>query len=232
MTDQALWIYLRAPFAAYRFLQAGVYRASSPTIPPSAAWGLLLNCAAIETRGSVDELTTPIRDDAPRLRVAVGLVRAAGVATLYQQLHTYPVSKELGKDLKASTHGAKHWIAPGRREVLVDLQAVIGARGTTEILDQIRAGISGTLGAPRYGLPFAGDNNFLFDRLEVVDLAPAVHWYTPVVGDGPPREDTTRVTVAIDRRDASRTQTALVAPAPNATSRPPDEAWFWVPRTP
>lgn len=231
MTDQPLWIYLRAPFAAYRLLQAGVYRASSPTIPPSAAWGLLLNCAAIDTRGSMEELATPIREDAPRLRVAVGLVGAAGVATLYQQLHSYPVGEE-GKEREASTRGAKYWIAPARREVLVDLQAVIGVHGTTEILDQIRAGISGTLGAPRYGLPFAGDNNFLFDRLEVVDLAPAVHWYTPVAGDSPPREGTTRVTVAIDRRDASRTQTALVAPAPNATSRPPDEAWFWVPRTP
>ncbi|HWN68765.1 MAG TPA: CRISPR-associated protein Cas5, partial [Haliangium sp.] len=45
-----LWLRLRAPFAAYRWLQAGVYRATSPIIPPSAAWGLLLNLAHIETR--------------------------------------------------------------------------------------------------------------------------------------------------------------------------------------
>ena len=229
MSATPLWVHLRAPFAAYRWLQAGAYRASSPTILPSAAWGLLLNCAAIETRGSVNETSTPIRQDSPALRIAVGLMRPVGVAKLLQQLHTYPVGKS-GSDRRASAHGRKYWIAPIKREVLVDLEAVIGADGPPEVLARVRAGLSGTSGALRYGLPFAGDNNFFFDRLEELSAPPPVHWYTRVDRGGAPREDSTRVTVAIDRTDSSRTVTKLVAPTGAPTALPPDDAWFWVPR--
>ncbi len=229
--NSPVWVHVRAPFAAYRWLQAGVYRASSPTIPPSAAWGLLLNCAAVESRGSLNETSTPIRDDAPSLQVAVGLVKQVGVSTLYQQLHSYPVGSA-GKERQAGAYGSKYWIAPARREVLVDLEAVIGAQGSPEILDRIRRGLAGTLAEARYGLPFAGDNSFLFDCLESIESPCPVHWYTPVSDDEPPRDASTRVTVAIDRRDGSRTQTTLVAPLAEVACLPPDDAWFWVPRPP
>ena len=91
MSTQTLFLQLDAPFAAFRWLQAGVYRGTSPVIPPSAAWGLALNLAAIETRGGLDEPVTPIRPDAPHLDIAVGIVRSGQRSTLYQQLHSYPV---------------------------------------------------------------------------------------------------------------------------------------------
>src|SRR5690606_31673513 len=69
-----LWLRLRAPFAAFRWMQAGVYRATSPVIPPSAAWGLVLNLAGVETRGEDDGTTTQIRADAPPLCLAIGAV--------------------------------------------------------------------------------------------------------------------------------------------------------------
>ncbi|MBX3276053.1 MAG: CRISPR-associated protein Cas5 [Sandaracinaceae bacterium] len=232
MTTAPLWVHARAPFAAYRWLQAGVYRASAPTIPPSAAWGLLLNLAGIETRAAAgDDVSTGIRPDAPALRLAIGLVRPVGVAKLLQQLHTYPVGSS-GKELKSRTHGAKYWIAPVRREVLVDLDAILGVEGPPEVLQRIRDGLGDAPPGPRYGVPFAGDNSFFFERLDVVERPPAVRWYTPVVPGEPPREGSARVTVAIDRAESSRTTTRLVAPDGMASELPPDAAWTWVPGPP
>ena len=41
---------IRAPFAAFRHFTAGSYRPTAPFITPSAAYGLLLNLAGVETR--------------------------------------------------------------------------------------------------------------------------------------------------------------------------------------
>src|SRR6516162_2988251 len=45
-----LCLYLEAPFAACRTFTAGWYRPSATFLTPSAAYGLLLNLAGIETR--------------------------------------------------------------------------------------------------------------------------------------------------------------------------------------
>lgn len=231
-----LWLRLRARFAAYRWLQAGVYRATSPIIPPSAAWGLLLNLAHIETRdlALTAKRTSPVtltRHDAPPLCLAIGAVRPAERAVLYQQLHSYPVGQS-GKEFAPRTHGAKYWIAPVRRELLVDFDALVGARGTDPaLLQRIADGLAGRLDAPRYGLPFAGDNSFLFDRIDVLDAPCTARWYTPVDPDDRGRLGSCRLTVAIDRADASRTRSVLFA-ATEPMDTPPEDAWVWCPAPP
>jgi len=219
---------LDAPFSAWRWLQAGVYRATFPVIPPSAAWGLVLNLAGIETRGSLAEVVTPIRPDAPMLEIAVGVQRPGQRSTLYQQLHSYPVGSS-GSELKARTFGNKYWIAPAKREVLVGLVAVVAARGAPGIIDRVVEGLAGRLEVPRYGLPFAGDNQFLFSRIDVVTADEGARWYEPVSGNDPLRE-TTRLTTNIDRGDASRTEAPLFAPGEPGPC--PPGAWVQVgPRT-
>ena len=223
-----LFLRLRAPFAAFRWMQAGVYRATSPVIPPSAAWGLVLNLAGIETR-LPGEATTLVRCDAPRLRLAIGRVgEQAEVATLYQQLHSYPVGNS-GKELAPRAHGAKFWIVPVRREILVGFDALVGVETDDDgLLDCIRRGLRGELGVARYGLPFAGDNNLLFDNIAVVSSPPVAYWYRPMsAGDGP-RRGSCRLTIAIDREDASRTRTALFAPDLQPTEQPDSTAWVSV----
>jgi CRISPR-associated protein Cas5t len=225
---QRLYLHIQAPFAAFRGMQAGVYRSTMPIIPPSAAYGLVLNLAGIESRGEDDGTTTQMRSDLPPLRLALGQVRDASVSTLYQQLHSYPVGNS-GKEFQHRTHGAKYWIAPVRREVLVGLDVVIGVESAdAELLVAIRSGLRGELERPRYGLPFAGDNNFLFDRIDALTVAPSARWFTPLTDDQP-RASSVRLTVAIDRADASRTRTALLAPDGQATPTPPDAAWLCVP---
>lgn len=216
-----LFLAIDAPFAAFRWLQAGVYRGTYPVLPPSAAWGLALNLAGIESRGALDEVVTAIRPDAPHLEIAVGSLRTAQRSTLYQQLHGYPVGAA-GKELQARAHGQKYWIAPARREILVGLRCVVGIRGDDEIIARIPRGLAGTLEVERYGLPFAGDNQFMFSRIDVVDDM-AARWFVPVRA-GETAKESTRLTTNIDRRDASRTKAPMFAPTPLPCVCPA-EAW-------
>lgn len=232
------YLRLRAPFAAFRWMQAGVYRATAPVIPHSAAWGLVLNLAGVETRAP-GEVTTRIRSDAPPLRLAVGRPLAsfpgegegAMPSVLYQQLHGYPVGNS-GEALATNTHGSKFWIAPARREILVDFDAVVAVMSPEDGFEgDVRRGLAGALAAQRYGLPFAGDNNLLFDHIEVVEPLDT-RWYARVQrGDGT-RAGACRLTVSIDRDDSSRTRSELFAPEVVASLEPPASAWVWTPRAP
>ncbi len=227
-----LWLRARAPFAAYRWMQAGVYRATVPTMPPSAAHGLVLNLAGIESRDAAAGVATPMKPDVPRLRIAVGAIGDCEVASLYQQLHVYPVGAS-GKELRERAHGSKYWIAPARRELLVGLDVMLGVECPDDgLCERICRGLEGRLGGQRYGLPFAGDNNLLFDRIDVMPEPLAARWFVPVNAGERPRKGAARLTVGIDRLDSSKTTTVLMAPGVEAASVPPDAAWIWTPRAP
>jgi CRISPR-associated protein Cas5t len=223
LDTRTLFLQLDAPFAAFRWLQAGVYRGTFPVMPPSAAWGFALNLAGIETRGPLDEVVTQIRSDAPNLDIAVGVVHSGQRSTVYQQLHGYPVGNS-GKELQARTRGQKYWIAPAKREVLVGLRWVVGVRGAAAIIERIPQGLAGTLAFERYGLPFAGDNQFMFSRIDVVDVSPEARWFVPLQPGETPKEST-RLTTIIDRADASRTKALLFAPTPMPCGCPA-ESWI------
>jgi CRISPR-associated protein Cas5t len=228
-----LWLHLQAPFAAFRWMQAGVWRGTSPVIPHSTAWGLVLNLAGIETRAADGGETTLVRNDAPAFELAVASLHEEPTSrtTLYQQLHSYPVGNS-GQELRAKTHGNKYWIAPVRRELLVGFDAIIAVRASDDIVNRVRSGLEGTLSGSRYGLPFAGDNNLLFDRIDVLEQPPSARWFTPIAQGDEARTGSCRLTIGIDRRDASRTTSALFAPTVAASSEPPKEAWVFVPRAP
>lgn len=226
-----LWLVYRAPFAAYRQFQAGDYRSSWPTMPPSAAWGLVLNLAGIETRGEVSGGTTTIRRDAPPLRLALGSYGEPQTAVLLQQLHTYPVGSS-GKELAEKTHGAKYWIKPIRREVLVGFSGVIGIETPDATLaEAIARGLRGEGQNGRYGLPFAGDNQLLFDRLELVEAPEPARWW---VQEACPRPGCPafRLTISIDRLDSSKTGGVIFTLEDESRAAPPEAAWCWTPRVP
>jgi CRISPR-associated protein Cas5t len=83
--------------------------------------------------------------------------------------------------------------------------------------------LKGTLAGVRYDLPFAGDNQFLFDHIDVIDSPTAVRWFVPLKA-GEAQKETTRLTTNIDRLDASRTVAPLFAPtSPQAC---PNAAWI------
>ncbi|MBI1268617.1 MAG: type I-MYXAN CRISPR-associated protein Cas5/Cmx5/DevS [Cryomorphaceae bacterium] len=226
------WLEISAPFAAFRYFQAGVYRASSPIIPHSAAWGLVLNLAGIEIRTNTDRPTTEIDPNAPKIQLAVGAIRHAEKSSLYQQLHSYPVGPS-GKDFKERTKGNKYWIAPVRREILVGLEAVIGVKtNNSEVHHRLADGVKGKLKVERYGLPFAGDNNLLFDKINLLEKPKRCFWYSLVDSSAQSRPNSCRLSVKIDRADSSKSVSLLFAPGVEASDIVPDEAWIWTPDEP
>ncbi len=215
-------------------MQAGAYRTTLPVIPHSSALGLVLNLAGIEMRDATPAVSTLIREDVPRMELAIGSLTdptSPRVSSLFQQLHSYPVGSS-GKELRAKAHGSKFWIAPARRELLVHFEAVIGVRAApSDLCDRVKRGLRGDLDVPRYGLPFAGDNDFLFDRIELISDPPEAYWYKPLLNGQRAQPGICRLTIGIDRRDASRTTTDIFAPQ-LTPALPPDASWIWTPRSP
>lgn len=233
-----MYLRLKAPFAAFRPFQSGGYRSTTPIPSPSAVYGLLLNLAAIEQR---TELTTPvtlIRDDLPEIAIAIAQVKPPELAVLSQQLHQYPVGAS-GAELAKRTHGAKYWIAPIRREVLINLDIVIGIKAEPGLCDRILAGLKGELEEQRYGLPFAGDNNFLFDVIQPAEVLedlklkdekslPLLRWYSPVKPGIRPQLGVCRLTKWINRANNSRTEVSVLAPGDFCRTAPTAENAAWI----
>jgi len=236
-----LILYVKAPFAAYRPFVAGSYRQTSPFIPPTGAYGLLLNLAGIESRLRDPKLVaTAMRDGLPTAKVAIGMLHEPTISRLVQQLHNYPVGNT-GKEHAPNTKGGKYNIKPITRELLVGIEGYIGLDGNDDLADSVRLGLarglsmSRTDGQPRYGIPFLGDNSLMVDVIEEAhndDQKPlrAARWYCPLSrlrqSDGP-RPGTCRMTTWIDRNDMSRTRSDLFAPS-DATVSIPEETWVQV----
>ncbi len=238
-----IWLYVQAPFAAFRTFTAGWYRPTASFMTPSAAYGLIMNVAGVETRRD-DGLSpmTVTKLGLPSVRIALGAVvdptkdRATGpgdmdskglptVHTLFQQLHNYPVGAS-GKERKEDAKGNKYNITPVRREFLAGLRVCIGLDGEPWLENLLREGLSGA--HARYGIPFLGDNAFLIDRLELRESPMPARWYRRL---GPDDQDpvvtsTTRLTIWIDRQDMSRTRSALYAPDERPSNVIPEDAYW------
>jgi CRISPR-associated protein Cas5t len=114
----------------------------------------------------------------------------------------------------------------------VGLDTILGVQGSKELLERVKKGLKGEIEQSRYGLPFAGDNNFLFDRIDILDRTPKAFWYVQMQPEDPPMRGSYRLTVGIDRADNSKTTSFLYAPVETPCSEPPDNAWTWTPREP
>lgn len=224
-----LTLYLEAPFATFRTFTAGSFRPTAEFITPSAAYGLLLNIAGIEMRGYDERLPmTVISRDLPKCRLALGALSFPLIHTIYQQLHNYPVGNQ-GQDNATRTKGSKYNITPTRRAFLSDLKAYVCLDASSGFETQVKDGLRGN-SLRTYGIPFLGDNNFLISRLELVDDCQPAYWYEQILSEQPGgmRGHATRLTIAIDREDMSRTHSALFAPTVERGESIPAGAWVQV----
>ena len=248
-----LRLYIEAPFAAFRPFTAGWYRPTAAFMTPSAAYGLALNLAGVETRR--DDGLSPMMVtvfDLPPARIALGAAsgRMPTVQTLFQQLHNYTVGKGSKVDdpdnpgvkayqgdiAKRRVKGNKFNITPVRREFLSDLRAIVAIDffDRPDVEAAIRAALSPnppSQATPRYGLPFLGDNAFLPSKIKVIEDSIEAKWFERLTdaADSSRIEgivpNSTRLTIWIDRQDMSRTKSALYAPMSPASVEPPDLAW-------
>jgi len=224
-----LYLYLEAPFATFRTFTAGSFRPTAPFMTYSAAYGLLLNLAGEDMRH--DDGKSPmtlIKNKLPKVEIALGEREPAQRHICYQQLHNYPVGNQ-GKEHAPRTKGNKYNIVPARRTFLSGLEVCLGVQADADLESKIIRGLRGEIEG-RYGLPFLGDNNFLPDRIDVLDRPHEAHWLVPV-GEG---EEPTgspepmRLTVTIDRADMSRTVARLFRLDGEETATIPAEAWVEV----
>jgi CRISPR-associated protein Cas5t len=214
------YLKVKAPFASYRPLQNSFYQNTFPVMPPSAAYGLLLNLAGIETRNvSIENL--------PKVKVAIGQITPAGTGVVYQQLHSYPVGNS-SKANKEKCHGQKYHIAPAHREILINLDVVIGVQTDDfSLLDLVLQGLDGK--TKRYGLPFAGDSSFLFEELKVLYEPTSANWYVRLDEGSKPLRKSCRLNVNVDRKNNTKTSWVLCAPHGEKLENIPEEAWVSVP---
>jgi CRISPR-associated protein Cas5/DevS len=221
-------IYLRvkAPFAVFRTFTAGSFRPTVPFITPSAAYGLLMNIAGIETRR--DDGTSAMTlsaEDTPTVEIAIGAITFPERQSMFQQLHNYPVGSS-AKEREEKCWGSKYNIQPIRREFLSDIDACIAVKADSNTEQRIRDGLAGKDNASRYGVLFLGDNAFMPNVVRETVQPDEAHWYVRMQRESNgPKDRLCRLTVSIDRADMSKTVAPLYYPAERKSSEIPDEAW-------
>jgi CRISPR-associated protein Cas5t len=232
-----IWLAIEAPFAACRPMMAGWHRPAAGFLTHSAAYGLVLNVAGVESRLGEHEPGHPgdvpaslTRPGLPSFRVALGLPAGSDlprVGTVFQQLHNYSVAAGNAGIRPEHALGRKNNIAPVRRELLSGLRAIVAVQAEDDLTEAVRHGLLGGRNGRRYGLPFLGDNSFTLDRLEEVEPRPAL-WFVlaETASRGGPRAGTTRLTAYVDRRTPVGTRSALFAPVAeeDASETPPETA--------
>ena len=219
-----LRLYLQAPFAAFRTFTAGWYRPTAGFLTPSAAYGLALNLAGIETRRD-DGLSamTVTRFGLPPARIALGAV-ADDHGAAPDRPDDLPAAPQLpGRGLGQGAQGRRqgeqvqHHARPPRvprrppRHRRPRLPRAPRDRGPRSARRRRRDVPDGR---PRYGLPFLGDNAFLIDKLKVSTSRspPSGIAASAARADAGPVPYSTRLTTWVDRQDMSRTRSALFAP--------------------
>ena len=224
---ETLWLHIRAPFASFSTLRTGTYRDTMPIMPPSAAYGLILNLAGIEMRGSLQKNITLIRSNLPHIKLAFGRVAGSnsGISVLLQNMHSYPIG-QTGKERKAKTHGNKYWIEPIYREVIVNLDMMLGVKAKPELISLVLQGLEGKSEQSYYGFPFAGDNNFLFDRIDCLERPLLTHWFVPSDSDLELEPGAASLTVEIDRQNPSKTKSLLFSVTKDTSTTFPDSEWL------
>ena len=224
---ETLWLHIRAPFASFSTLRTGTYRDTMPIMPPSATYGLVLNLAGIEMRESLRKSITPILSDLPHIKLAFGRVaeRNSEISVLLQNMHSYPIG-QTGKKCKARTHGSKYWIDPTYREVIVNLNMMLGVKANSELISLVRQGLNGESDCTYYGFPFAGDNNFLFDRIDCLDEPLPTHWFVQSDSSLELESGATSLTVEIDRQNPSQTKSLLFSATKSSSTSLPNSEWL------
>jgi len=219
-------LYVSAPFARFQHLVSGRTRPCFDFMPPSAAYGFVLNLASVEMRERGSKAITLIKKGLPRVRLALAALEFPSKQRVYQHLHTYPQDAVSRKEQEGVCFGAPGKITPCWRELLVNFRAYISVwpeKGCEWLEERVRDGLAGKL--DRYGVPFLGDSNFMVDEIRIVDELDPAYWFVGVDGSN---GYSARLTVTVNRKDTARSVMGLFQPTPKPVVEIPKEAWVSV----
>ena len=232
-----MYLYIQAPFAACRTFTAGWYRPTATFLTPSAAYGLILNVAGVETRlreederhgGKVPASLT--RPGLPAVRWRRGALRGGGgsepyphVHTVYQQLHNYPVGAfwegagRVGTEI--STMSLRFAV-----NSFPNYATVVALDGNPDLEDQRPPRLTRRLQRRPLRPAVSRRQRFSSRPAGGIERRARAHWYERVTEASPdgPRPRTTRLTILIDRAELSRTTSALFAPTKDSSSVIPE----------
>ena len=103
---------------------------------------------------------------------------------------------------------------------------MLGVKADSELIYRIRRGLNGESDRPYYGFPFAGDNNFLFDRINCLDKPLPTHWFVPSDSNLELEPGAISLTVEIDRQNPSQTKSLMFSATKDAMTFVLDSQWI------
>ena len=75
-------------------------------------------------------------------------------------------------------------------------------------------------------MPFAGDNNYLFDRIDCLDEAIPSYWFVSVDSNLEQEAGAVSLTVEIDRHAPSKTKSMLFSATKDSLTSLPESDWL------
>jgi CRISPR-associated protein Cmx8 len=90
----------------------------------------------------------------------------------------------------------------------------------------VKQGLTGENDRPRYGFPFAGDNCYLFDRIDCLDEPLPSHWFVSIDSILELEPGAVSLTVEIDRHAPSKTKSLLFSATKDSLTSLPDPDWL------
>ena len=103
---------------------------------------------------------------------------------------------------------------------------MIGIIADSTLISRVKRGLTGEDNRPRYGLPFTGDNNYLFDRIDCLDEPIPSNWFVSVDSKLEQEPGAVSLTVEIDRHAPSKTKSMLFSPTKDSLTSLPDLDWL------
>ena len=103
---------------------------------------------------------------------------------------------------------------------------MLGVKAEPELISQVRQGLNEESDRSYYGFPFAGDNNFLFDRIDCLDKPLPTHWFVRSDSSLELEPGAVSLTVEIERQNPSRTKSLLFSATQDPSTSLPDNEWL------
>jgi CRISPR-associated protein Cas5t len=161
-----LYIYFRAPFAAFRPFRNVELSPTAEFLTHSAAFGILLGLAGIERN---------LKKKYVGAHISIGCLRMPTVERSLQLLIQGKRKFEIEK-------GGNFKLRPFVREVLCGIEGYIGLEHT-ELEQLVKQGIDAPTTLDYWGIPFMGDNNFFIERLDLKGNPEPCQWLCEVGED-------------------------------------------------